>query len=102
LFINFFDSVYVTAFVTDQILVSDGPESFTGLPGMVMGLAIPRLFTNWMAIDFIKEPQKIEEPKKLPKSKYHKNRESFATMAKERFGDWGTNYYNLYRWFWGL
>jgi GLPGLI family protein len=97
-----FDSVYVTAFVTDQILVSDGPESFTGLPGMVMGLAIPRLFTNWMAIQFIEEPQTIEAPKKMPKSKFHKNRESFATMAKERFGDWGTNYYNLYYWFWGL
>lgn len=97
-----FDSVYVTAFVTDQILVSDGPESFAGLPGMVMGLAIPRLFTNWMAIDFIEEPLIIEEPKKLPKSKFQKNRESFATMAKERFGDWGTNYYNLYYWFWGL
>ncbi len=97
-----YDSVYVTAFVTDQILVHDGPESFAGLPGMVMGLAIPRLFTNWMAIQFIEEPGQIELPKKLPKEKYTKSRTAFKQMAIERFGDWGPVYFNLYHWFWGL
>src|SRR5690606_39292194 len=29
------DSIYVVAFYTDQIPVSGGPESFTGLPGMI-------------------------------------------------------------------
>ena len=37
------DSVVVVAFYTDQILVKGGPESFNGLPGMILGLAIPRL-----------------------------------------------------------
>ena len=37
------DSVYVVAFYTDEITVSGGPESFYGLPGMILGLAIPRL-----------------------------------------------------------
>lgn len=43
------DSVYVTAFYTDEIPVSGGPESFEGLPGMILGLAIPRLHTTWFA-----------------------------------------------------
>jgi GLPGLI family protein len=43
------DSVYVVAFYTDQIAVSGGPESFGGLPGLILGLAIPRLYTTWFA-----------------------------------------------------
>lgn len=43
------DSVYVVAFYTDQIAVSSGPESFGGLPGLILGLAVPRLYTTWFA-----------------------------------------------------
>ncbi len=43
------DSVYVVAFYTDQIPVSSGPESFGGLPGLILGMAIPRLYTTWFA-----------------------------------------------------
>ena len=37
------DSVVVVAFYTDQIIVKGGPENFNGLPGMILGLAVPRL-----------------------------------------------------------
>lgn len=43
------DSVYVVAFYTDQIMVNSGPESFSGLPGLILGLAVPRLHTTWFA-----------------------------------------------------
>lgn len=43
------DSVVVVAFYTDEIPVSSGPENFNGLPGMILGLAIPRLYTTWFA-----------------------------------------------------
>jgi len=43
------DSVYVVAFYTDQIVTPGGPESFTGLPGMILGLAIPRMNVTWFA-----------------------------------------------------
>lgn len=43
------DSVYVVAFYTDEIPVSGGPEMFAGLPGMILELAIPRLYTTWIA-----------------------------------------------------
>lgn len=44
-----FDTVVVIAFYTDEIIPSSGPESFGGLPGMILGLAIPRLHTTWYA-----------------------------------------------------
>ncbi len=43
------DSVYVVAFYTDQIPISAGPENFGGLPGLILGLAVPRLYTTWFA-----------------------------------------------------
>ncbi len=44
-----FDSVYVFAFYTDEIMVSGGPMNLSGLPGMIMGVTIPRLHTSWIA-----------------------------------------------------
>lgn len=43
------DSVYVVAFYAEEIPVSGGPESFGGLPGMILGLAVPRLYSTWYA-----------------------------------------------------
>jgi GLPGLI family protein len=43
------DSVVVVAFYTDKIPVSGGPEMFAGLPGMIMEIAVPRLYTTWIA-----------------------------------------------------
>lgn len=43
------DSVYVVAFYTEKILVSGGPETFNGLPGMILGVALPHENTTWFA-----------------------------------------------------
>ncbi len=43
------DTIYVVAFYTDEILLRGGPEGFSGLPGMILGLAIPRYNTTWFA-----------------------------------------------------
>ena len=43
------DSVYVVAFYTDEIVPRGGPESFTGLPGMILGIALPYDHTTWFA-----------------------------------------------------
>lgn len=43
------DSIYVVAFYTDQIPVSGGPESFNGLPGMILGVALPHENITWFA-----------------------------------------------------
>ena len=43
------DSVTVFAFYTDELLVTGGPEGIHGLPGMILGVGIPRLHTTWFA-----------------------------------------------------
>lgn len=43
------DSVYVVAFYTDKIWMSSGPESFSGLPGMILKLALPKEHVIWTA-----------------------------------------------------
>ena len=44
-----FDSVYVFAYYTDEITVSGGPMGIHGLPGMILGITIPRMFSSWIA-----------------------------------------------------
>ncbi|QEC55024.1 GLPGLI family protein [Flavisolibacter ginsenosidimutans] len=43
------DTLAVFAFYTDEILITGGPESIHGLPGMVLGLGVPRLHASWFA-----------------------------------------------------
>lgn len=44
------DSVYVVAFYTDQIHLQAGPESFNGLPGLILQVALPHQNVTWKAI----------------------------------------------------
>jgi GLPGLI family protein len=44
-----FDSVYVFAFYTEEITISGGPMNIQGLPGMILGITIPRMNTSWIA-----------------------------------------------------
>lgn len=43
------DSVYVFAFFTEEITIPGGPASIHGLPGTILGVTIPRLYTSWIA-----------------------------------------------------
>lgn len=61
------DSIYIIAFYTDQVITTGGPESFQGLPGMILGLAIPRIHTTWFATKIETTPptpQQIAPPAK--------------------------------------
>ena len=59
----------VVAFYTDQITTPGGPENFNGLPGMILGLAIPRLASTWFATKVenisITIPQPVSKSKKV-------------------------------------
>ncbi|ULQ57580.1 GLPGLI family protein [Flavihumibacter rivuli] len=84
------DSVYVVAFYTEEIPVSGGPESFSGLPGMILGLAVPRLFTTWFATKV-----ELVEPKATDfvlngKGKKITPKELEATLQKS-MADWKKN-----------
>lgn len=43
------DTMAIFAFYTEKILVQGGPESIRGLPGMILGIGIPRIRTTWFA-----------------------------------------------------
>jgi GLPGLI family protein len=43
------DSLYIIAYYTDDIICSSGPETFQGLPGMILGVVVPRLNTSYFA-----------------------------------------------------
>ncbi len=55
------DSIYVVAFYTDQIPVSGGPESFTGLPGMILGVALPYENVTYFAVKVDDRPVSAKE-----------------------------------------
>jgi GLPGLI family protein len=82
------DSVVVVAFYTDKIPVSGGPEMFSGLPGMILELAIPRLYTTWIAQSVVLQsvgPAELVVPEKGKKT-------TFAEMEKTIKGstkNWG-------------
>lgn len=82
------DTVYVVAFYAEDILVSGGPESFSGLPGMILELAIPRLHTTWTATKVELTPPKpedftiVEKGKKVTqKQLYESVKESFKAFG---------------------
>lgn len=82
------DSVYVVAFYAEEIPVSGGPESFGGLPGMILGLAVPRLYSTWFAtrVELNNPPPVIftvnEKGKKIRSGE-------MAPLLKSTFKDWG-------------
>jgi GLPGLI family protein len=82
------DSVYVVAFYTDQIAVSSGPESFGGLPGMILGLAVPRLYTTWFATKV-----ELSEPTTAQLNPAQKGKKvtwnQLEAELKKGFKDWG-------------
>jgi GLPGLI family protein len=82
------DSVYVVAFYTDQIPVSSGPESFGNLPGMILGLAVPRLSITWFAtrVELSTPPaQSLQPTLKGKKTNWLK----YNTDLQKAMKDWG-------------
>jgi GLPGLI family protein len=82
------DSVYVFAFYTDEIVTSGGPCSINGLPGMMLGLTIPRLYTSWIAtkISLVNINEAIIT---APNSKKMMTLKDYNAFLKKRTEDWG-------------
>ena len=81
------DSVYVFAFYTDQIITRGGPESFSGLPGMILGIAIPRMHTTWFATKLeTSDPNisTIAPPKKGKKTNISSLKTTLYNSLKQR------------------
>ncbi|MFT3843920.1 MAG: GLPGLI family protein [Lacibacter sp.] len=85
------DSVYIVAFYTEEIAVSSGPESFGGLPGMILGLAVPRLQITWFATKVdLKEPSEVMlNPKQKGKAVTWGAYEKDLNKAMKDWGKYG-------------
>lgn len=84
------DSVYVIAFYTDQIPVCGGPLSYSNLPGMILGLAIPRTNLTIFATKVeLTEPrlEKLVPPAgKMKKTDY----KGLVIILQKALSDWGS------------
>jgi GLPGLI family protein len=83
------DSIYVVAFYTDEIPVSGGPESFTGLPGMILGVALPYEHTTWFATSVVDQPMTDDKLRAPTKGKPLNNASLISTL-KSALKNWGT------------
>ncbi len=85
------DSVYIIAFYTDQITVCGGPLSYCDLPGMILGVAIPRtnitIFATKVELTEPK-PEKLVPPVARKKIDY----KGFVQTLQKAMtdGDWGS------------
>jgi GLPGLI family protein len=92
------DSVVVVAFYTEEIVPASGPESFQGLPGMILGLAIPRLYTTWFATK-VELLTAGEETKIVPPARGKKVSETeLITKVNDGIKDWGEKYRDKAMW----
>lgn len=93
------DSVVVVAFYTEEILSTSGPESFGGLPGVILGLAVPRLYTTWFAtkLELIKESE-VDNIVAPTKGKASTTKQMITTID-EAINDWGKKYRDKSIWF---
>lgn len=83
------DSVAVFAFYTDELMISGGPEGIHGLPGMILGVGVPRLHTTWFATKV--EVNGIDMKQVAPATKGKKtNRETMMKSLDKILRQWGT------------
>ena len=98
------DSIYVFAFYSEEIMIPGGPCSISGLPGMVLGLTIPRLYTSYIATKIMVNGVKEDEIK-LGAVKKYITLSGLSTMMNERLKEWSSdddedsrNWRNLHVW----
>jgi GLPGLI family protein len=83
------DTVAVFAFYTDEIMIPGGPEGITGLPGMILGMGVPRLHTTWFAtkVDVFDINMKAVVPEKKGKKV---NRAGMMKQVGDVLRQWGS------------
>ena len=84
------DSLFIIAFYTDEIPVNGGPETIQGLPGMILGVVIPKINFTIFATKI--EPVLVDEKSfnstPLKKAKTV-NRVSLFKEIEDALADWG-------------
>jgi len=91
------DSIYVIAFYSDAILAEGGPEGFSGLPGMILGVVIPRLNLTYFATkvdNYLPTEKELVIPSKGDKKDYAQ----LNKKIKESVSQWG-EFMNVILWY---
>ena len=89
------DSIYVVAFYTDEIIASGGPESFTGLPGMILGVALPHQHVTWFATRV--QAVKVGDGElPIPQKGKKVNSSTLKETLKESLKNWDKKYARQY------
>ncbi|NCD70568.1 GLPGLI family protein [Mucilaginibacter agri] len=83
------DSIYVVAFYTDQIPVSGGPESFMGLPGMILGVALPHENVTWFATKVTDAPV-VDNALRAPNKGKPVNNAQLKARLQTALKSWGS------------
>ena len=94
---KFFDSLYVVAFYTDEIMSPAGPGNYCGLPGLILGVALPRFSTTIFATKLELTTPKPNELAPLTKGRKVSRPEMFAQI-KEVFTRWDNAEWQKYFW----
>lgn len=81
------DSIYVVAFFTEKIHIPGGPESFGGLPGMILEVALPHENVTWRAVKVIdtEQPANTIVP---PKNGKAVARKALVGLIKDAGSSW--------------
>lgn len=84
------DSVYVFAFYTDEILIPGGPCNINGLPGMILGVTIPRMYISFIATK-LTISSLVETDIKPVTAKKFSSKAALKTLITERSKEWSSS-----------
>jgi GLPGLI family protein len=87
------DSIAVFAFFSDELLIPGGPEGIHGLPGMILGMGVPRLHTTWFATKVEVNGVNLNLVKPATKGKKVSSKEMIRSVndVLKEWGDYGRN-----------
>lgn len=88
------DTLAVFAFYTDEITITGGPEGIHGLPGLILGMGVPRLHITWFATKV--EVNDVNAANLAPATKGKKvDRKKMVTDLNEVLKTWGKHGRNM-------
>ncbi len=91
------DSVYIIAFYTDDIICSSGPETLNGLPGMILGVAIPRLNVTYFATSITQYASPVIDAPPTSKNDAVTYKQLIEKLEKS-LDDWGKKWKSRSMW----
>jgi GLPGLI family protein len=80
------DSIYVVAFFTHDIPIPGGPESFSGLPGMILQVTLPHENVTWLATEVKDMVTTVKSPPSKGTSVTYEGLSKALISSLQRYG----------------